>query len=261
MKLVIAIALLVPALAAAQPASDTQHARQLYVTGKAHFDLAEYPAAIADWKDAYKLSKAPMLLFNIGQAYRLAGDCTQALRMYATYEREQLKPPPNLDELELAKGRCNPAPTNANPPDQPPAHAAPVPPAPINGDAINEPPAPHHREDAPNTDGVRSEWIGLGTVGVGAILLVTSYYFAHQASTDASTVSSYIGEWTTTQADVAAAGKRDATVGKLTGLAGGLAVLGGAALAFVGYRAHDRASRLAIGITPTGSEVTWRVSF
>jgi len=47
-------------------------AKQLYDEGLRHYNLAEYPDAIASWKESYRLSKAPLLLFNLGQAYRLA---------------------------------------------------------------------------------------------------------------------------------------------------------------------------------------------
>jgi hypothetical protein len=59
----------------AVPQDPTVRARELYLEGKRNYDLADYPRAIAAWKESYTLSGAPMLLFNIGQAYRLAGDC------------------------------------------------------------------------------------------------------------------------------------------------------------------------------------------
>lgn len=263
------------AVAGARPASaDESRAKQLYADGKAHYDLAEYADAIAAWKEAYKLSKAPMLLFNIAQAQRLGGDCASALRSYANYEREAKKPIANAEELELARGRCNPAPTTTNVPDglddasrppraldPDPERARPRPPRtdqPRSVDAINEPPPPPVAHAS--TAGTHLEYAGYGVAAAGALLLGTSYYFAHAASSHASEVSSYIGEWTTTQADLAATGKRDATIGVALGVAGGAAIAGGAVLWFLGYRAHARAE-LAVAITPTTSEVAWRVRF
>jgi hypothetical protein len=89
----------------AQPATDTARAAELYERGKRHFDLGEYGAAITHWKEAYLLSSAPLLLFNIGQAHRLSGDCAQANRFYENYQRVQPKPP-NKSELEAAKAKC-----------------------------------------------------------------------------------------------------------------------------------------------------------
>src|SRR5262245_62171614 len=61
---------------------------QIHLTeGNRHFNLAEYDLAIAEYKEAYRLSDKPGLLFNIAQAYRLSGDCPMALRFYENYRR------------------------------------------------------------------------------------------------------------------------------------------------------------------------------
>ncbi|HET9989953.1 MAG TPA: hypothetical protein VFQ65_15590, partial [Kofleriaceae bacterium] len=70
---------LTTATASTAHADDRAAAKQLYDEGLRHYNVAEYPAAIVAWKQAYVLSKKPILLFNIAQAYRLAGDCKQAL--------------------------------------------------------------------------------------------------------------------------------------------------------------------------------------
>ncbi|HSN27786.1 MAG TPA: hypothetical protein VLT45_15955, partial [Kofleriaceae bacterium] len=89
MKRAALVVLLLASRAFADGSDDpTSHAKQLYTEGKRYYDVADYAHAIEAWKQAYVLSSAPMLLFNIGQAYRLQGDCTSALRFYATYERE-----------------------------------------------------------------------------------------------------------------------------------------------------------------------------
>jgi tetratricopeptide (TPR) repeat protein len=62
-------------------------ARQDYERGQTHYDLGDYPAAIALFRTAYELSSAPALLFNIAQAYRLSGDCAKALAEYRHFVR------------------------------------------------------------------------------------------------------------------------------------------------------------------------------
>ncbi|HEY2744787.1 MAG TPA: hypothetical protein VGL86_09200 [Polyangia bacterium] len=96
--LLVAIAL--PAVAApptAPPAPDP--ARDHYERGLAKYNLAEFDAAIVEFKQSYELSKAPRLLFNIAQAYRLKKDLQLALYFYETYLRADPSPP-NLADVE-----------------------------------------------------------------------------------------------------------------------------------------------------------------
>jgi tetratricopeptide (TPR) repeat protein len=69
----------------ADDARDQAEARMHYAQGLTKYDLAEYDAAIAEFKRAYELTKEPGLLFNIAQAYRLKKDPEQALRFYETF--------------------------------------------------------------------------------------------------------------------------------------------------------------------------------
>jgi tetratricopeptide (TPR) repeat protein len=74
-------------------------AREHYERGLAKYNLAEFDAAIVEFKQSYELSKAPRLLFNIAQAYRLKKDYASALYFYNTYLRADPNPP-NLDDVE-----------------------------------------------------------------------------------------------------------------------------------------------------------------
>jgi tetratricopeptide (TPR) repeat protein len=82
----------VPCAAAQEgaPSGDDEkdrRAKDLYEQGNTHYDLAEYDQAIDLFKQAYALSHRPTLLYNIAQAYRLKGDCEQALQVYRNYLR------------------------------------------------------------------------------------------------------------------------------------------------------------------------------
>src|SRR5258706_10982124 len=90
-------------------ADDTLQAKQLYDVGLRHYNVAEYADAITAWKQAYLIAKKPILLFNIGQAYRLSGDCTQATTFYDSYAREAPNPS-NQEELDQAIALCKTAP-------------------------------------------------------------------------------------------------------------------------------------------------------
>src|SRR4051812_26854195 len=69
-----------PAQPAADDRANASEAVRLYDEGKRHFDIGEYAQAIASWKLSYLRSSAPLLLFNIAQAYRLSNNCGQANR-------------------------------------------------------------------------------------------------------------------------------------------------------------------------------------
>lgn len=55
--------------------------------GKRHYELGEYKTAIAAYREAYLILPSPGVLFNLGQAYRLAGDCTAAASAYRGFLR------------------------------------------------------------------------------------------------------------------------------------------------------------------------------
>src|SRR5690348_18430374 len=86
-------------------ADDKAKAKALYDEGLRHYQVAEYPEAIEAWKQSYLLSKKPLLLFNIGQAYRLSGDCKHAMTFYDNYQEADAKPS-NQDELDQAVAAC-----------------------------------------------------------------------------------------------------------------------------------------------------------
>src|SRR3954467_9380238 len=79
------------------PAPSGDPARDHYERGLGKYNLAEFDAAIAEFKQSYELSKAPRLLFNIAQAYRLKKDYESALYFYSTYLRAEPSPP-NLND-------------------------------------------------------------------------------------------------------------------------------------------------------------------
>lgn len=99
-----------PPAAAADPppAPAPDPAREHYERGLAKYNLAEFDAAIVEFKQSYELSKAPRLLFNIAQAYRLKKDYASALYFYNTYLRADPNPPnredvdAKIDEMKRA---------------------------------------------------------------------------------------------------------------------------------------------------------------
>ena len=101
MRLRIALpTLVVIALAgAAARADDARLARQHFEDGSRLYDLGKFRDAAREYEEAYKYKPDPALLFNIGQAYRAAGDAAEAVTAYKSYLR-RLPEAPNRREVE-----------------------------------------------------------------------------------------------------------------------------------------------------------------
>lgn len=120
---------------------DIAAAREHYKAGTRAYDLGQYQEAVREYEAAYKLRDDPAILFNIGQANRLAGDNASALRSYLSFLR-RVPRAPNRDEVEekiaeLQKLIDQQARAKEGPPDGtiPPGGQAPLPPKPV----VNEP--------------------------------------------------------------------------------------------------------------------------
>jgi tetratricopeptide (TPR) repeat protein len=95
----LAVALLVgrAAMADAIP----EKAKQLAERGRELHERGDYADAIAAFEEAYALAPSAGLLFDLAQAYRLAGQCDDAAWMYRRYL--ETDPPP--DHRTLAEGQ------------------------------------------------------------------------------------------------------------------------------------------------------------
>jgi hypothetical protein len=255
---------LVCALAAsarAQAPGDAK-ASALFDDGKRHFDIAEYTAAIASWKQAYLLSNEPLLLFNIGQAYRLAGNCAEANRFYLNYQRVVPKPA-NAVELDAAMAKCagvEPATgeSEAPPVDTKPVETKPIettPPPPI----VPPKPVPLTRT-VDEGGGLRTSGLVIG--GVGAAAGAAALVFAFEASSKASTVSGQNKgtPWSGALVDDQSAGKTDQTLSRVLGGVGIAAIAAGGTLWWLG---HSRANttHVDVAVVPGRTEVTLTCAF
>lgn len=85
MRKICLVALLVPALASAQPRT----ADELYKEGETQFNLGNFDKAIEAFKQGFSLetsdSKKASYLYNIAQSYRQAGNCKDALFFYKRF--------------------------------------------------------------------------------------------------------------------------------------------------------------------------------
>lgn len=86
---VLALVLFAGAVRAEEPASppeqDLSEARRLTREGLEAYEGARYPEAIVAFEAAYAIAPLPLLLYNLGQAHRLNGDCASAVRYYERF--------------------------------------------------------------------------------------------------------------------------------------------------------------------------------
>ena len=74
-------------------------AREHYRRGTNAFNLGHYLDAVKEYEAAYQLKDDPALLFNIAQAYRLAGENESAIRVYKSFIH-QVPGSPQRPEVE-----------------------------------------------------------------------------------------------------------------------------------------------------------------
>jgi tetratricopeptide (TPR) repeat protein len=121
--------------------ADASRAREHYQRGTTLFDLTKYREAAAEYEAAYQEKPDAALLFNIAQAYRLAGDNEKAIRFYKTYlhriptSENRSEVQSRIDELQGAidqqkKAQQGPPEGTLRPEESKPAPAMPTPPSP-----------------------------------------------------------------------------------------------------------------------------------
>jgi tetratricopeptide (TPR) repeat protein len=162
--------MLVAALAGSAAAEDAVPAemRRHFAEGTKAFNLGEFERAIVEYRAAYNLRPDPGMLYNIGQAYRLANDLPQALFFYRSYlhnlpnaanraeVEERIR---TIDEqLKAAKEVASKPPNTTEPPDPKVA--------PISVVAVPPPPPPV----APRVPVYKRWWLWTAVgVGVAAV--------------------------------------------------------------------------------------------
>jgi tetratricopeptide (TPR) repeat protein len=187
-KRLAAVAIAVGALcgvATAQPAkTPEEQAGELVDEAIRHYNVGEYAEAIDAYKAAYKLVPEPTLLWNIAQAYRLAGDCAKALTAYRSYVREaptgefRAMADQRIPEMDECAKKAAPPP----PPDEPrdPRLDDPL----GNGDGtprddtVMRVPVTPPAEDR----GTSLRIAGYAGIGAGAVALAVGGYFSFHAN-------------------------------------------------------------------------------
>jgi len=260
-----------PAGTATGDGANASEAARLYDEGKRHFDIGEYTQAIASWKRSYLRSSAPLLLFNIAQAYRLSNNCAQANRFYLNYRRAE-NHPKNEAELDKAMAKCagvepatGDAATSGPPisPEAPTPGLTTAPPPTPSGQAASSPTSSSAALATTRTPDRGGGWrtAGLVTGGVSAGMLVASGVYAIMARQDSSTVSRaragtpYTGDIASTDRSGRTAASRAQI---LVGVGAVLAIAGGAAWYF-GHRQGN--AQIDVAVVPGRTEVVFSCAF
>lgn len=243
MKIAWIVAMMITALGSAAEASPTPE--DLYDEGQAAYNGTDYVTAIVKWRASYEISREPVLLFNIAHAYRLSGDCKQAMSTY----RQFISIDPKADERSLAddlvrelEPRCGasiPAPTPAIPK-----------PAPTIDQPVAKP-------------GRTLKIAGLVAGGAGMASIAIGIGLGHHASTlgdEATLACSVSCDWSAEKSRDAS-GHRYATLGYAFDVLGVAAIASGAILYYLGDRESEIHIAPLVARHESGAVVSWSGSW
>jgi tetratricopeptide (TPR) repeat protein len=82
------LALIVATTPVTGAAAPDSAARQAFEEGRRAYNLGQFQEAVVAFETSYRLSGDPLLLFNVGQSHRQAGQLELALNAYRAYLRE-----------------------------------------------------------------------------------------------------------------------------------------------------------------------------
>lgn len=224
--------------------------------GTKAFDLGIYDEAITEYMEAYRIKDDPAILYNLGQAHRLAGHAADATRFYRMYltkvPRAENREEVELKIRELQKAVDQQQKTQQLPPDQtigPASDPAPVPATETSAPASTTEPAnapatvvsqPDRRETHP---GRTMKVAGLTVAAVGVAALATGIGLsvsALQLSDELSAPDAVFDP------DKEARGQTFGVAGPALIGVGAAAAVAGAVVAGLGFRDEKRARAVAI---------------
>ena len=267
------LAQIAPSVAQPTPTKEAvTAAEQHYDAGTRLYNLAEYDAAVAEFKEAYKLDPQSFYLFNIAQAYRQKNDCALATTFFKNYLRADPKAKNRakvegwIDDMKSCPAVTTittitpTTPTIGTTPETKPDPIEPADePAPVATPVTPLPPPP----PPPRSAGGGLKLAGLVTAGVGMAALGAGTFFAFRASSRQSDIDAACAGgcvWGD-KADLDAQGKTAAARGKIAFAIGGAAVIAGGVMFFMGRsRSHEHAP-VALAPTADGAMLVTSGSF
>ena len=254
---VVALLALGPAVrvARAQAGDAEAQARGHYDRGLVHYNLSEWDDAIQEFKAAYALSKAPGLLFNIAQAYRLKGDRAMAISNYKAYLRldptasNRAEVEARIAELEKAVAGDRRREDTSRPPPRP----GPSKPAPPSTQPVMRVDAKVMRVEVNARKGNQTMMrAGLITAGAGVVIVGVGTYFgvkAAQSWGEVERIDTNRLDWGDTEMGYWDDAQDQELTAKILIGVGAVALATGGVLYFFGARATSDAQ---ISALPTG---------
>jgi tetratricopeptide (TPR) repeat protein len=256
----LAAGLVAPPTASAQSDAQKKEAKEHYDKATRFYDVGRYGDAIDEYQKVYLLVSDPILLYNIGQAYRLWDKPDEAVRFYRNYLRRSPSADNRADvEKKIADlekvieerkrtGPAAPPPVTAPPPVEtvpPPTTTAPPPPpatappvtAPPPAGTVTQPAAP---SEPPPRSGKRTAAFAL-MIGGGA-LVVTSIITGSLAAQKAKDVQKAANNHEAFDPSVEKSGKSLNTITALTAIPGLVAAGVGAVLLLTDHSTETRAA-------------------
>lgn len=264
--------------ASARAEDKAAEARARYEQGLNYYNLAKYDQAIEEFKAAYTITIAPGFLFNIAQAYRLKGDCTQALQFYKDYLREDPDAPNSkkVNERIAEMEKCavpKEVPLESDLEKSAPETPAETPVETPVPEATSEPPtpAPETAVASVNTVPIRErksgrikKIAGIGAIVAGLALGATGAFYSYEAMRASDEVTELFndgGEWDNNYENRENWGKRAEKLSIGFYAAGGAAVVTGCVLAYLGARQdrlwERRLASVKLSPLPRGAALTW----
>jgi tetratricopeptide (TPR) repeat protein len=249
-----------PARAQSAPSqARVDEASKLYDAGSRRYALGDYAEAIELFRKAYELTDAPELLFDIAQAYRLAGNCPRALETYRHFVRLAPASSHRQDaaaRIEELAPRCGAG--VAAPPPAPVERAAPV---------SAPPPTPEARSSTRS----RVTWILIGTSVASGLVAGGLYLWndgRHETwSAEDGRLAEALGTGETIETRYARQTANDELLRSIQRVdaftVGFLALAGGAAIgaAAVALWPTSSAGVPTVALHPQGAQLAWTVRF
>ncbi|MGE0871280.1 MAG: hypothetical protein AB7P03_22155 [Kofleriaceae bacterium] len=225
----------------ADPVPD--QARVLAERGRQLHEQGRYPAAIAAFEQAYLLAPSTGLLFNLGQAHRLAGNCEDAAAMYRRYlANEPRDRARSVAQAQLASiSECS---------TETAGHAA------ISRITTGD----EHRSARPRR-GEMLKRVGIGATVGGALALGAATYYgwqAHRAAEDVTRAYAAGTPWPQLET-MHSRGESASTRAWVFGVSGGIAAVTGVSL-YVAGRRQERPFPVVVSAKDGGAQmgVKWK---
>ncbi|HEY1585425.1 MAG TPA: tetratricopeptide repeat protein [Polyangia bacterium] len=269
----IVCALVLAALSSPARADEaTRIAMEHFRKGTRAYDLGHFTEAAAEYEKAYEAKENPALLYNLGQAYRGAGEHQKALNAYRAYLRNAPDAPNREEVTHFIEALRHTIEVQKAMAEKPPVGTLPAPPQPVVTPqqpmpvVIVAPPPPPEKKREPDLHELalgkklRIAGIAVGVVGIGA--LVAGGVFAGYTASVNHALNNPSSPSPVYNHTLEGKGRTDQALETAFFVVGGVAVATGVTALVLGtLKIKNNTFALAPVVGPTRVGATFRVSF